>query len=274
MLQRFPTPTLLVLYKGMGISIFLPEPTSWNLPAMHLVLLFSCLILSFPIVTAQCTKNPYTRFFTFGDTSALVTSDGPITPPIAGLFAVPDVALEFAYKRLFRPLDPLVWSQNNVIIDHPAGRILIDAGSANFPAPPFANAGLLQQNLLAAGIEPSSIKNVLITHGHADHVSGLVTGDGERAFPNAKIIVPRVEHMFWTAEPFVNPSAVAPNETLGTCAQFCTICEQQALWSKLLTNSICIVSFCFHGVLPLYDEQRCSALFIVTACRLTCRQVW
>lgn len=191
---------------------------------MHLGVLFSLLTLLIPTFAAQCGKNPYTRFFTFGNLSALATSDGPITPPFAGLFAVPDIALESAYERLFRPIDPIIWSQNNIVIDLPTGRILIDTGSANFPAPPFANAGFLKQNLRAAGVPLSSIDNVLITHGHADHVAGLVTDDGKRAFPNAKVIVSRMEHMFWTAEPFVNPSTMVPNATLGKYGRLRAVC--------------------------------------------------
>lgn len=184
---------------------------------MHLAVLFSFLTLLIPTFAAQCTKNPYTRFFIFGNLSALATSDGPINLSFAGLFAVPDVALTSAYKRLFRPTDPITWSQNNIVIDLPSGRMLIDTGSANFPAPAFANAGLLKHNLRAAGVQLSSIKNALIRHGHPDHVAGLVTEDGERTFPNAKVIVPRIEHMFWTAEPFVSPSTTIPNASLGKC---------------------------------------------------------
>lgn len=230
---------------------------------MHFANLLSCLLFLPAINAAQCSKNPYARFFTIGNTSALVTSDGQFTTILSSFFSAPDIAVESAFKGLFRSVQPLVWSQNNVVIDHPDGRILIDTGSANFPAPSFSKAGLLRENLLAAGIEPSSIKNVLITHGHADHVSGLRTKDGDRAFPNATVYVSRVEHMFWTSEPFVIPNALAPNATLGKHSLFCPVCIQCAVSPELLTAFFFMFVLCC--LIATCGEQSCSKLFIAKA---------
>eukprot|EP00177_Eucheuma_denticulatum_P007920 GFKZ01014423.1.p1 GENE.GFKZ01014423.1~~GFKZ01014423.1.p1 ORF type:complete len:328 (+),score=35.38 GFKZ01014423.1:458-1441(+) len=176
--------------------------------------LLCVLLLSTAARSQRCTTNPFLRHFTLGNLSALVTSDGPISLPAAApLFAVPAPIIENSYTTLFRSISPVSWSQNNAVIDLPAGRVLIDTGGFNTGIPPFANAGLLKQNLIAAGITPESIDVVLLTHGHPDHVSGLIDENGARAFPNARLIAPTVEHDFWTAEPFVNPSASLPNET-------------------------------------------------------------
>ena len=38
---------------------------------------------------------------------------------------------------------------------------------------------------------------VVISHFHADHISGLTTAEGLRAFPNAEVVVPQTEWRFW-----------------------------------------------------------------------------
>jgi glyoxylase-like metal-dependent hydrolase (beta-lactamase superfamily II) len=76
-------------------------------------------------------------------------------------------------------------------------RILIDAGSGPGFQP---TAGKLQANLEAAGIAPDSITKVVFTHGHADHLWGVIDdfGDGDR-FPNARYVISGAEWDFWTS---------------------------------------------------------------------------
>jgi glyoxylase-like metal-dependent hydrolase (beta-lactamase superfamily II) len=62
--------------------------------------------------------------------------------------------------------------------------VLIDAGGG---ASMGANAGRLVASLEAAGVTPDQITDVLISHGHGDHVAGLVDGSGTLTFPNATI---------------------------------------------------------------------------------------
>ncbi|MFC0634308.1 MBL fold metallo-hydrolase [Brevundimonas balnearis] len=71
--------------------------------------------------------------------------------------------------------------------------VLIDAGGG---ASMGANAGKLGASLAAAGVEPGQITDVLISHGHGDHVAGLVDGSGALTFPNATIRLAAAE---WTA---------------------------------------------------------------------------
>lgn len=44
------------------------------------------------------------------------------------------------------------------------------------------------------------IDMVILTHLHGDHVTGLLTRDGQPAFPNATVHVNEVEHGFWTSD--------------------------------------------------------------------------
>jgi len=62
--------------------------------------------------------------------------------------------------------------------------MLFDAGAAGNMGP---GAGKLSASLAAAGVDPASVTDIFISHGHGDHVGGLATGDGALAFPNAAI---------------------------------------------------------------------------------------
>lgn len=75
-----------------------------------------------------------------------------------------------------------------------ARRILMDTGLGEFGGP---TTGKLLENLRAAGVQPSDIDTVLITHYHGDHINGLRNKAGELVFPKAKVLVPAPEHAFW-----------------------------------------------------------------------------
>ena len=72
--------------------------------------------------------------------------------------------------------------------------ILIDAGSADALGP---TAGHLEAPLRAAGVTPEQIDAILITHMHPDHIKGVLTPEGAKAYANAELILPETEHAFW-----------------------------------------------------------------------------
>ena len=76
-------------------------------------------------------------------------------------------------------------------------RVLVDAGFGPNPDP---SLGRLLDVLGQHGIQAEDITTVIITHAHGDHISGLVTQDGELTFSNALHMMWRSEWEYWTSE--------------------------------------------------------------------------
>jgi glyoxylase-like metal-dependent hydrolase (beta-lactamase superfamily II) len=81
------------------------------------------------------------------------------------------------------------------LVDTGSGLILFDTG--NGQARRGAGVGNLRPLLGEAGYRPEDIDVVVITHGHPDHIGGLVE-DGEAAFPSARYVFGRREFEAWT----------------------------------------------------------------------------
>jgi glyoxylase-like metal-dependent hydrolase (beta-lactamase superfamily II) len=65
-------------------------------------------------------------------------------------------------------------------------RVLIDCGAGGSWDPSMGHLG---EAMAEAGIYTSSITTVALTHAHGDHINGLLTPDGRRAFNNLSKIV-------------------------------------------------------------------------------------
>lgn len=83
---------------------------------------------------------------------------------------------------------------NAYLINTGSQLVLVDAGAAQCFGPTL---GVIQANIEAAGYAPEQIDSVLLTHLHPDHACGLLTADGQMAFPDASVHVPQVEADYW-----------------------------------------------------------------------------
>jgi glyoxylase-like metal-dependent hydrolase (beta-lactamase superfamily II) len=84
--------------------------------------------------------------------------------------------------------------------------VLFDSGTGAQLAP---TAGNITKNNLwqAAGIDPAEVTNIVITHFHGDHITGLMAKETNAPiFPKAQIHVPAAEYKFWT-DPSVSAGA-------------------------------------------------------------------
>lgn len=60
-------------------------------------------------------------------------------------------------------------------------------------------AGTLMKSMADAGLDPKSVRTVLISHFHGDHIFGMMAKDtNQQMFPDAEIIVSKTELDWWT----------------------------------------------------------------------------
>ena len=138
--------------------------------------------------------------YKLGNYEITVVTDGANTMPLPENFVVnvkkDDV--NAALAAAYRERDKITIPYTPIVVNTGAKLVVIDTGTgeANFQRSNGA-AGQFQANLAASGIDRNAVDTVVISHFHGDHVNGLLMADGKPAFPNAEILVPRVEWAFW-----------------------------------------------------------------------------
>jgi glyoxylase-like metal-dependent hydrolase (beta-lactamase superfamily II) len=139
-----------------------------------------------------------------GEIDVLVVSDGVLPLPTKMLGHNADPAIRAAWlKDMFLPPDAFDWALNAVVVRSGGRTILIDAGLGGDPDLHLPRAGQLIKRLDAAGIDLSSVTDVVLTHMHMDHIGGLlVDGVKERLRPDLRIHVAAAEVKFWEAPDF------------------------------------------------------------------------
>lgn len=138
-----------------------------------------------------------------GDIDVLIISDGvlPIPPRTMATNAEP-ADREAWLDDMFLPHDLLAWPLNVAVVRSGERTILVDAGLGG-EFPDFPRAGLLAMRLRAAGIDPASVTDVVLTHLHMDHIGGLLDdGLGSRMRPDLRVHVAAAEAEFWESPDF------------------------------------------------------------------------
>jgi glyoxylase-like metal-dependent hydrolase (beta-lactamase superfamily II) len=138
-----------------------------------------------------------------GEIDVMVVSDGVLSLPGAMLGHNVNPAVRAAWlKDMFLPPDVLEWALNVIVVRSGDRTILIDAGMG-MEFPDLPRSGRLIQRLAAAGIDLTSVTDVVLTHLHMDHCGGLlVDGVRDRLRRDLRIHVAAAETEFWASPDF------------------------------------------------------------------------
>ena len=139
--------------------------------------------------------------FKIGDMEATVVSDGFLGPfPLTGLYPnAPKGDMDALAKADFLSAEKFAIQTNCLVLNTCDQLALIDTGIGGYTE--FGGgAGRLSKNLEAAGVKPEDIDVIILSHGHTDHLAGIMGEGSKRNFPNAHIAVSKSEFDFWTDE--------------------------------------------------------------------------
>jgi len=149
--------------------------------------------------------------FTLGTLECLAISDGVLNYPLESFFAnVPREHVQAALHQQHLPIDQITTPYTCLLIKTGQHTVLIDTGAGNigtqaaklFPSVDHTTTitGTLLKNMQAAGIVPTDVDIVVITHAHPDHISGTLDSSGQLVFLNAQYFIHRDEWEFWMSE--------------------------------------------------------------------------
>jgi glyoxylase-like metal-dependent hydrolase (beta-lactamase superfamily II) len=167
-----------------------------------------------PIIRAQAAapkvgkQAPGFYRFNIGDFEVTALHDGA-TPYEVNAGRFPNAPVEDVIKLMdqqFIPSKPGISPFNTIVVNTGSKLVLIDCGFANNGAP---TTGQMAANMAAAGIQPSQIDTVLISHFHPDHINGVRTKEGQLVYPNAEIIVPTKDVAHYLDEARMNAAPEA-----------------------------------------------------------------
>ena len=88
---------------------------------------------------------------------------------------------------------------NAYLVQSKDQNLLIDSGCRDLFGP---TCGFVQEALKEAGLVPSDITDLFLTHLHPDHIAGTIDTDGTAVFENATLKVLDLEYNFWSSQDF------------------------------------------------------------------------
>jgi glyoxylase-like metal-dependent hydrolase (beta-lactamase superfamily II) len=147
------------------------------------------------------TQAPYFYRFKVGDFEGTIVSDGtlPLGDPHANFKGLSNEEMDRQLTSNFLPVSNAVLEQNALIINTGDKLVLFDTGMGHLQ--PFGpTTGKLLKSMSQAGIDPKDIDAVVMSHAHIDHLSGNMTKDGQRNFPNAQYYITQADFDYWTTE--------------------------------------------------------------------------
>ncbi len=139
--------------------------------------------------------------FRIGTMTATIVSDGPLLlhAPDKTFLGPGQAALSGALIAAGQPADRIRVEQNCLLLETAGKKVLFDngLGSEKLYGP---DSGRLLDSLREAGVAPSEIDAVALTHAHSDHCWGTMADDGTPNFPNATLYMAAAELDFWTSD--------------------------------------------------------------------------
>jgi glyoxylase-like metal-dependent hydrolase (beta-lactamase superfamily II) len=138
-------------------------------------------------------QTPGVYHLKLGDAVVTALNDGMFEGAAALMTGIAAADAEALLASTFRKLPPRL-TVNAYLVSIAGRRVLVDGGCAASFGPTL---GKVLPNLAAMGVAPETIDTVLLTHGHPDHINGLLDGAGQALFPNAELVVSAKEIAFW-----------------------------------------------------------------------------
>jgi len=140
--------------------------------------------------------------FSLGDLKITVLDDAQLFLP-ASIFGVnqPEGAVAAHLTGYGLPGDLANLKMQTMLVEVAGRRVLLDTGMGDIALPGTeADGGRSFAALALLGIAPGDITDVILSHGHPDHVGGCAFR-GAPAFPNATYHIAPEELEFWTQKP-------------------------------------------------------------------------
>lgn len=130
-----------------------------------------------------------------GDFEVTALSDGTSSFEAAWLTNITPANLEKGLAKQFLKT-PVETSFNAYLVNTGEKIVLVDVGSGALLG---SRLGKLLVNMAAAGYRPEQVDEIYVTHLHADHVGGLMSGD-KLAFPNAIVRADKHDADYWLSD--------------------------------------------------------------------------
>ena len=137
--------------------------------------------------------------FTVGGAEVTVVSDGALGlgDPKGTFTGVTDDEVRKMLSDNFLSPTNIVLEQNSPIVNIGDKLVVFDTGMGTSKM--FGAAtGRQQKSMKEAGIKPEDIDAVVFSHGHIDHIGGVVGEDGKNLFPNAQFYIAESDLNYWT----------------------------------------------------------------------------
>ena len=172
--------SLLALGAGLGASTMLGDMAEAKAPKLG-------------------TQSPTFYRFNVGNAEVTVVSDGALGlgDPKGTFTGVPDDQMRKMLSDNFLSPTSVVLEQNSPIVNFGDKLVLFDTGLGTAKA--FGpTTGRQQKSMKEAGIKPEDIDAVVFSHGHIDHIGGVVDDNNKVLFPNAQFYIAQNDFEYWT----------------------------------------------------------------------------